>query len=326
MNRAVEKFVLPAFFGEPAYVPEPQREWTGDVPEPQREWTGGEWTGGTFIPASQKAPSQPWQHSVWHAHPFETQQQAGPWPCRRELQPVRNLQRFFWHATRGGNGVELADWFQDVPLAPIGLTNNITDKAKVEVVERCCLDSLRKTEGQPCLIVMATEGVLCKQNNGSALEVLQRSDLGTIMEATVSDKTASDWVPLPKHGGYYARKVLVHHTAGGSCESAMVLMRTLWRTGEVDAHLTQTDSEDDKTRLLNVLHKCRAQGHTELVFGAWGLLEHTSPEEMVRISELLRDAVLGSVVKGFTNITFALSRSDARFSKVLCANGFPVCL
>ena len=297
-NNAAEN-VLSPLLGEPAYVPELQREWTG----------------GPFIPASERAPSQPAQH--WYGHqPF--QQQARP--CRG-LQPARNPGRFLWHA-RGGKGgvvdVELADWFEAVPLAPIGRTKTNNIKAKVAVVERCCLDSLRKTEGKLCLIVIANEGVLLKQNNGSAKTVFQGSDLCAIMEATVSEKTGSEFVPLPKHGGYYARSVLVHYKAG-SCESSMVLMRTLWRTPEAEDYAHWEQTEDDRTRLLNVLHKCRAQGHTELVFGAWGLLEHTSPEEMVRISELLHDAVLGSndVAKSFTKITFALGHLGFRFSDVL---------
>ena len=152
--------------------------------------------------------------------------------------------------------------------------------------------------------------------------VFQLSNLCAIMEATVGT-TPGTPVHLPKHGGYYARSVLVHHLSDNkadSYESSMVLMRTLWRTpeAEVYAHWEQTD---DRTRLLNVLRKCQAQGHTELVFGAWGLLEPTSPEEMVRISELLHDAVLGSndVAKSFTKVIFALGPLglDARFSDVL---------
>lgn len=219
--------------------------------------------------------------------------------------------------------MELADWFEAVPLPPIDVTtktNNI--KAKVEVVERCCLDSLRKTEGELCLIVMANEGLPLKQNNGSALMVFQGSDLCAIMEATVSEKTGSEFVPLPKHGGYYALSVLMHHLSENkavSYESYMVLMRTLWRTPEAEAYAHWEQTEDDRTRLLNVLRKCRARGRTELVFGAWGLLEHTSPEEMVRISEFLHHAVLGSndVAKSFTKIIFALGPLDARFSDVL---------
>lgn len=43
------------------------------------------------------------------------------------------------------------------------------------MVERCCWDSLRKTEGDPCLIVMAKEGLPLKQDHGSALQEFQGS-------------------------------------------------------------------------------------------------------------------------------------------------------
>jgi hypothetical protein len=206
--------------------------------------------------------------------------------------------------------VELAERFEAVPLAPIGVNKTSNIKAKVEVVERCCLDSLRKMEGKPCLIVMANQGLPLKQNNGSALAVFQGSSLIDIIEAAAG----TDPVPLPRHGGYYARSVLVHQMSDGmavSFESSMVLMRTLWSTPEAEA---AEPREDGRIRLLNVLRKCRARGHTELVFGAWGLLDNTPLEEISRISELLHDAVLGNsdVAKSFTKVTIAVQVNNDR--------------
>ena len=82
-------------------------------------------------------------------------------------------------------------------------------------------------------------------------------------------------------------------------------MRTLWST--TDSEVAEL-REDSKARLLNVLRKCRARGHSELVFGAWGSLNHASPEEISKISELLHDALLDSsdVAKSFTKVTFAV--------------------
>ena len=121
-------------------------------------------------------------------------------------------------------------------------------------------------------------------------------------------------MPLPRQGGYYARCVLVHQLSDStavSFESSMVLMRTLWSTPEAEA---AEPREDGRSRLLNVLRKCRARGHTELVFGAWGSLDNTPLEEISRISELLHDAVLGSsdVAKSFTKVTFAVRLNDDR--------------
>ena len=232
------------------------------------------------------------------------------------IQPGKS---FAFEAAKGGKGgvvnVEPAECFEAVPLAPIGVTKTNNLKAEVEVMERCCLDSLRKTEGKPCLIVMANEGLPLKQNCGLALHVFQDSNLCAIMEATAGTAPVS----LPRQGGNYARSVLVHQLSDEtvvSFESSMVLMRTLWRTPEAEV---AEQPEDGKTRLLHVLHKCRARGHTELVFGAWGLLDHTPLEEIYRISELLHDAVLGSsdVAKSFNKVIFAVGHLDKRLQQAM---------
>ena len=72
--------------------------------------------------------------------------------------------------------------------------------------------------------------------------------------------------------------------------------------------------EDSKARLLNVLRKCRACGHTELVFGARGSLNHASLKGILRISELLHDALLdgSDVATSFTKVTFAVQLHEDR--------------
>ena len=85
----------------------------------------------------------------------------------------------------------------------------------------------------------------------------------------------------------------------------MVLMRTLWSSPEAvqGAEL----HEDLKARLFSVLRKCRSQGHTELVFGAWGLLGHATEDEVSSISALLHRTLLGSsdVARSFTKVIIA---------------------
>ena len=201
--------------------------------------------------------------------------------------------------------MEQAEWFEAMPPEPIGRPRR-TVITKVEIVDRCCLDSLRKMEGNPCLIVMANEGLPLKQNNGSALAVFQGSSLCDIIEAAAGAESLS----LPRHGGYYARSVLVHQLSDSttvSFESSMVLMTTLWSTPEtVVAELR----EDSKVRLLNVLQKCGAQGHTELVFGAWGLLDHVTLEEISRTSALLQECFHES--SSLTKVTFAVRPDEEK--------------
>ena len=181
----------------------------------------------------------------------------------------------------------------------------VSNGAKVEVVERCCLDSLRKTDGSPCLIVMAKEGLPWKQHSGSTLAVMQCSLLCDIIEAAAGAEPS-----LPLHGGYYARSVHVHQLSDSTpvrFEASMVLMRTLWSTS--DSELTEL-REDSKVRLLNVLRKCRARAHRELVFGAWGnYVNHASLGEISRISTSLKNA-LQPYLKCFTKITFAVQLDD----------------
>ena len=76
--------------------------------------------------------------------------------------------------------------------------------------------------------------------------------------------------------------------------------------------LAGTLRDDSKARLFNVLRKCRARGHTELIFGGWGSLDHASLEEISKISKLLHDARLDSsdVAKSFTKVTFAVQLHD----------------
>lgn len=122
-------------------------------------------------------------------------------------------------------GVELAEWFDAAPFDPIGVKKNCSNQGKVEVAERCCLDNLRKMEGNPCLIVMAKEGLPLKQNNGSGLQVFQGFSLCDIVEAAAGAEPS-----LPRHGGYYASSVRVHRLSDSttvSSEASMVLMRTL---------------------------------------------------------------------------------------------------
>ena len=334
-NNAAESVLREDRLLEPAYVrvTHCQPEWPTSLGAQglriparllQREWTGGQ-----FIPASE-ATSQQWygrcpscrqdafnnwnnvcEHcGAGHQQPF--QQLARPYAAAARNGPsFQPGKSFTLEAGKGGVvDAEPAERFEVVPLAPIGVTKTSNIKANVEVVERCCLDSLRKTKGKPCLIVMANEGLPLKQNNGSALAVFQGSSLVDIIEAAAGTEPP----PLPRCGGYYARSVLVHQLSDStavSFESSMVLMRTLWSTPEAEGAETR---EDGRSRLLNVLRKCRARGHTELVFGAWGSLDNTPLEEISRISELLHDAVLGSsdVAKSFTKVTFAVRLNDDR--------------
>jgi hypothetical protein len=328
-NNAAESVLREDQLSQPALVPLPHThsEWPtalgAQALNTPARLLQREWTGGQFIPASE-APTQAWYGRCPHCRQdaFNNwnsmcehcgaphQQQFQQQPARAYAAAARNRPSF-----RPGNAfsregdVELAEWFEAVPLDPIGVRKNSNNKAKVEVVERCCLDSLRKTEGKPCLIVMAKEGLPLKQNSGSALEVFQGSSLCDIIEAAAGAEPS-----LPRHGGYYARSVRVHRLSDSttvSFEASMVLMRTLWST--TDSEVAEL-REDSKARLLNVLRNCRARGHTELVFGAWGSLNHASLEEPSRISELLHDALLGSsdVAKNFTKVTFAVQLDEDR--------------
>ena len=85
----------------------------------------------------------------------------------------------------------------------------------------------------------------------------------------------------------------------------MVLMKTLWST--TDSAVAELH-EESMIRLLNVLRKCRACGHTELVLGVCGSLNHASLEEISKISELLHDALLDSsdVAKSFAKVSFTV--------------------
>ena len=76
--------------------------------------------------------------------------------------------------------------------------------------------------------------------------------------------------------------------------------------------------EDARARLLNVLRVCYAQGHTELVFGAWGLLEHVGLQEIARIGELFKDALAGSgdCAGAFAKVTFAVRLDDRRLQEL----------
>ena len=79
--------------------------------------------------------------------------------------------------------------------------------------------------------------------------------------------------------------------------------------------------DDIKIRLLNVLRKVRSEGHTELVFGAWGSLDHAAKHGINMISNLFRDMLMGAdgsgdVAGSFTKLTFAVNL-DAEMLKVL---------
>ena len=177
------------------------------------------------------------------------QQQFQQQPARAYAAAARNRPSFRPGDAFSREGdVELAEWFEAVPLDPIGVKKNCSNHTKVKVVERCCLDSLRKTEGNPCLIVMAKEGLPLKQNNGSAMQVFQGSSLCNSVEAAAFAEPS-----LPRHGGYYARSVRVHRVSNSttvSFEAFMVLMKTLWSTTRstvAELH------EESKIWLLNVL-------------------------------------------------------------------------
>ena len=286
---------------------------------PQKEWEGGDFSPEFFPESMAEAQWLRQCYSGWC--PNCRQDTINNWEGMCTLCGGHHQQQFHPAAaarsstmiitnpfSRGG-AVERIDsdgWNPKGPplVDPLDFTVS-NNNAKVEVVERCCLDSLRKTDGSPCLVVMAKEGLPWKQHSGSTLAVMQCSLLCDIIEAAAGAEPS-----LPLHGGYYARSVHVHQLSDSTpvrFEASMVLMRTLWSTS--DSELTEL-REDSKVRLLNVLRKCRARGHRELVFGAWGnYVNHASLGEISRISTSLKNA-LQPYLKCFTKITFAVQLDD----------------
>ena len=224
---------------------------TGAPAQPQHR----EWTGGQFIPSSEACPQvwysrcpnchqdtfNPWiqmcedcctlqqqHHTFFQQPPISPYAAAAVGGARKGFSFESGIV-FSRDAADAGTTVELAERFEAVPIDPIRAVKSSASMVNVEVVERCCLDSLRKMEGKPCLVVMIEEGLPLRQNNGSALAVVRGSSLCDLIEGQAATN-AEPVSLLPKHGGYYARSVHVHQLSDlttVSFESPMVLMKTL---------------------------------------------------------------------------------------------------